>query len=212
MRIASALPSNSSDVTAASAALYPPNNRLVGPRQHTAGEVVRFPVARTSPHQRAAGLLTSWKNIAAYLDRGVRTVQRWERMLKLPVHRVGTGQLAPVFAYQHEIDHWLQQTRTGRQQLSTSTPISRTQLDSQPQWLVLFYNDLLQNVLQLERAVETNQPAPNVNEALLRIQTLVQTTIAHAREARKQVPIHTNRGANRPATNRSPLSDQRSLA
>src|ERR1041385_1511743 len=32
--------------------------------------------------------LDSWKAIAAYLGRGVRTVQRWEREEGLPVHRL----------------------------------------------------------------------------------------------------------------------------
>lgn len=32
-------------------------------------------------------LLSSWKEIAAYLGKGVRTVQRWERELGLPVRR-----------------------------------------------------------------------------------------------------------------------------
>ncbi len=34
-------------------------------------------------------LLNSWKEIAAYMGRGVRTVQRWERDLALPVRRLG---------------------------------------------------------------------------------------------------------------------------
>lgn len=35
--------------------------------------------------------LNSWKEIATFLGRGVRTVQRWERELQLPVHRIGDG-------------------------------------------------------------------------------------------------------------------------
>ena len=48
--------------------------------------------------------LDSWKEIAAYLKRGVRTVQRWERTGSLPVHRLdGQGS---VFAYKGELDVW----------------------------------------------------------------------------------------------------------
>lgn len=32
-------------------------------------------------------LLDSWKEIATYLDKAVRTVQRWEKQEGLPVHR-----------------------------------------------------------------------------------------------------------------------------
>jgi phage terminase Nu1 subunit (DNA packaging protein) len=51
--------------------------------------------------------LHSWKEIAAYFDRGVRTVQRWQRKLQLPVHN--SGPHSPVFAYRAELDYWLHQ-------------------------------------------------------------------------------------------------------
>ena len=213
MRIASAFPPSSSNVTVASAALYPPNNRSVRSRQRTADDVVRFPVTRTPADQRATGLLTSWKNIAAYLDRGVRTVQRWERTLGLPVHRMKGGQLAPVFAYEHEVDRWLRKTSTGPEQPSASIDISRTPLDPQPQWLTRLYDELQQNVSELERAVASNGfgRSENVTEALLTIQKLVQTALAHDRAAQIQRRIQTNNCADR-HTNRKPLSERRSLA
>ena len=51
--------------------------------------------------------LNSWKEIALYLDRGVRTVQRWERELELPVHRVGRGPRSRVHAFASELRAWL---------------------------------------------------------------------------------------------------------
>ncbi len=50
--------------------------------------------------------LDSWKEIAAYLRRGTRTVQRWEREQGLPVHRLGAGQQGQVFAYKTELNGW----------------------------------------------------------------------------------------------------------
>lgn len=50
--------------------------------------------------------LESWKEIAAYLGRDVRTVQRWERSEGLPVHRHQHGERGSVFAYRAEIDAW----------------------------------------------------------------------------------------------------------
>lgn len=50
--------------------------------------------------------LDSWKDIANYLGRDVRTVIRWEKK-GLPVHRVPGGQRQAVFAYTEEIDAWL---------------------------------------------------------------------------------------------------------
>jgi len=50
----------------------------------------------------------SWKEIATFLDRDIRTVWRWEKERGLPVHRVpGDGRRA-VFAYQSEIRNWLE--------------------------------------------------------------------------------------------------------
>jgi hypothetical protein len=59
-----------------------------------------------------SGLLNSWKEVASYLGRGVRTVQRWEK-IGLPVRRVGNGSRAPVIANSSDIDRWMQQARGG---------------------------------------------------------------------------------------------------
>lgn len=51
--------------------------------------------------------LQSWKEIASYLGRGIRTVQRWE-MAGLPVRRAQIGSKHnPVYAIAHELDGWL---------------------------------------------------------------------------------------------------------
>ena len=51
--------------------------------------------------------LNSWKEIAHYLDRGVRTVQRWEQDLGLPVRRPrGKGRSA-VIAVRQDVDAWV---------------------------------------------------------------------------------------------------------
>lgn len=55
--------------------------------------------------------LDSWKEIAAYLKRDVRTVQRWERKEGLPVHRKQHGVLGSVFAFEHELDAWWNRDR-----------------------------------------------------------------------------------------------------
>ena len=52
--------------------------------------------------------LDSWKEIAAYVNRGVRTVRRWEREEGLPVHRHVHRELGSVYAYKSEIDAWRQ--------------------------------------------------------------------------------------------------------
>jgi len=56
----------------------------------------------------ARAVLQSWKEIAVYLDRDVRTCRRWETQLGLPVHRIDGSPAARVFAYKDEIDGWMQ--------------------------------------------------------------------------------------------------------
>lgn len=62
-------------------------------------------------HQGDEQPLKSWKAIAAYLERDVRTVQRWEHGEGLPVHRHGHGRRASVYAYRSEIAAWLETRR-----------------------------------------------------------------------------------------------------
>jgi len=50
--------------------------------------------------------LDSWKRIADYLNRTVRTVRRWEHDEGLPIHRHLHKKLGTVYAYKSEIDAW----------------------------------------------------------------------------------------------------------
>lgn len=54
--------------------------------------------------------LESWKAIAAFLGRSVRTVKRWEADEGLPVHRHLHQRQSTVFAFRSELDSW----RSGR--------------------------------------------------------------------------------------------------
>jgi len=51
-------------------------------------------------------LLCSWKEIASYLGLGVRTVQRYERELGMPVRRSESNSRSEVRALPSEIDSW----------------------------------------------------------------------------------------------------------
>ncbi len=80
-----------------------------------------------------AHVLNSWKEISAFLGRGVRTVQRWERLHKLPVYRVGQGQRSPVFAYASELSLWLHKisrSQVSANQISTNQDRLHLEADS----------------------------------------------------------------------------------
>jgi CheY-like chemotaxis protein len=51
-------------------------------------------------------ILNGWKEIAQYLGRGVRTVQRWEA-LGLPIRRPHVKNRSAVVAFRNELEEWL---------------------------------------------------------------------------------------------------------
>jgi Tol biopolymer transport system component len=55
--------------------------------------------------------LDSWKEIASYLGRGIRTVQRWEREEGLPVHRLDHVKRGSVYASRRELTAWWESRR-----------------------------------------------------------------------------------------------------
>ncbi len=58
-------------------------------------------------HGSAPDRLNSWKEIAAYLGKGVRTVQRWEAQMGLPIRRLGREGGEIIYALKSEIDAWI---------------------------------------------------------------------------------------------------------
>jgi Tol biopolymer transport system component len=75
--------------------------------------------------QPPAPRLESWKEIAAYLNRGERTVRRWERTEGLPTHRHVHNKRATVYAFKSEIDEWWQ---------SRGTALADPTSDDQQRW------------------------------------------------------------------------------
>ena len=96
---------------------------------------------------RPRNLLNSWKEIAAFLDRGVRTVQRWEEDHKLPVHRYDNSPRSPVFALEEELLLWLR----SRENMVTSATlhVEADQLIAQAQLLEQRAKELRQQASEL---------------------------------------------------------------
>ena len=71
--------------------------------------IARFTDLYPQSAQPKPAVLRGWKQIAAHLHRDIRTVQRWERLEQLPVHRQLHLKLGTVHALQPELDQWLAQ-------------------------------------------------------------------------------------------------------
>ncbi len=75
---------------------------------------------------KSSEILDSWKDIARYLERDIKTCYRWEKELGLPVHRIDdTSSRSNVFAYKSEIDQWLQDRAKNQDANETTHPQKR---------------------------------------------------------------------------------------
>lgn len=73
---------------------------------------------------RQSEALGSWKEIAAYLGKGVTTVRRWEREERLPVRRQEHIRRGSVLAYKSELDEWRRSRTTEFEAAPTKRTIS----------------------------------------------------------------------------------------
>jgi hypothetical protein len=55
-------------------------------------------------------ILNGWKEISNYIERGVRTAQRWEALLGMPVYRPAMKDRSAVVAFSDELDSWISRT------------------------------------------------------------------------------------------------------
>src|SRR5262249_42226308 len=59
-----------------------------------------------APNSPGPDRLDTWKEIAGHLRRAVRTVQRWEQVEGLPIHRHQHDKQGSIYAFKSEIDAW----------------------------------------------------------------------------------------------------------
>jgi Tol biopolymer transport system component len=87
------------------------------------------PPSAKTPEDR----LDSWKEIAAYLNRDVTTVQRWEKREGMPVHRHLHDKMGSVYAFRAELDKWAggRNLRTDPEGTS-SAPSSKAPIEPAP--------------------------------------------------------------------------------
>jgi hypothetical protein len=74
-------------------------------------------------------ILNGWKEVSNYIERGVRTAQRWEALLGMPVHRPALKDRSAVVAFSDELDRWLARTAPDSQDevLARGVVLSRIQ-------------------------------------------------------------------------------------
>src|SRR5208282_448801 len=86
--------------------------------------------------------LDSWKELAAFLNRGVRTVQRWEHTEGLPVHRHQHAKLGSIYALKSEVSAWWDSRGTRLEPKAVEKPPARRTSEGKRRLLVLPFVNL----------------------------------------------------------------------
>lgn len=123
------------------------------------------PSVRRDSNTSERRILNSWKEIAAYVGRGVRTVQRWEAQLELPVHRPAGKDHGAVLAFSPELDEWLNSRPlrhlSAEDSQVTETPVAESR---ELQQIELKLETILLNIETLTSRV--NEISQQLNAAL----------------------------------------------
>jgi len=83
------------------------------------------PTPGMAPSVKAQDRLDSWKEIAAYLNRDVTTVQRWEKREGMPVHRHLHDKMGSVYASRAELDSWTRARSGASAEDDIAAPLSQ---------------------------------------------------------------------------------------
>ncbi len=136
--------------------------------------------------------LSGWKEIANYLGKGVRTVQRYEREMGLPILRP-TGK-SVVTAIRTELDNWVTNSHVSlppparRRALESRTNELRAkflQIDSE---IALTFSNLAMTASNPEKKRRTAQTAREAYDTIMRLrkETQLRDAEKHKREANLQ--------------------------
>jgi hypothetical protein len=80
-------------------------------------------------------VLHSWKEISSYMTLGVRTIQRYELHLGLPIHRVAGKRRSAVVAFSDELDVWVSRSPTRNTNTASNAPESLKQIEARRRFL-----------------------------------------------------------------------------
>lgn len=149
---------------------------MTKPKLNSAASPRQFPVEER---------LDSWKDIAGYLKRTIRTVQRWEKTERLPVRRHQHSKLGSVFALKAEVDAWW----TSRQPSLDSAGVTPAPAQGRRNLAVLPFENLsgdpeqeyFSDGLTEEMIAQLGQIQPD------RLGVIARTTMMHYKGAKRSV-------------------------
>lgn len=125
-------------------------------------------------------VLTGWKEIAHYLKKGVRTVQRYEREFSLPIRRVSGNATGSVIATRMDLDKWLSDSRARTDSIVGLTSIAQRhnqlkadflQIDSQ---IALTFSGIALGASNTEKKERMTLSARKAYNAIMRLRRGVE--------------------------------------
>lgn len=132
---------------------------------------LRLAVSKESNQKDTAmqRVLTSWKEIAQYMGKGVRTVQRWEKCFGLPVRRPTANSHKAILAVPEEIDGWVRIKTEARSTaaLTPETEQLRKRLLELEQENQLLRGQLGMDLVECRREVRENNRDPGADTRLV---------------------------------------------
>lgn len=125
----------------------------------------------------ASTILSGWKDIANYMGKGVRTVQRYERELGLPVRRPSGRPKASVLITKTELDAWIH-TAFNRPVSHEKTSLESESVKSRVAELTALLEQLKQSLSML---ATTREQLATTREELAMSQRTVRDTVNRVR-------------------------------
>lgn len=101
-------------------------------------------------------LLSGWKDIARYLRKGIRTVQRYERELGLPVRRPSGHLNGSVVAMKADLDSWLRSSATIQESIIRNAQTTQMYLRSEIAKGLRERAELQAQMMALRKELETS--------------------------------------------------------
>jgi len=128
-------------------------------------------------------IFSGWKEIANYLRKGVRTVQRYERKLGMPIHRLAGKTAGGVVATRDELDGWVTAGSVRSNSVRREWPTGQTnrigarflQIDSE---IALTFCSLALGANDEEKRRRTTQSARKAYDTIMRLRKGIKLTDA----------------------------------
>jgi len=128
--------------------------------------------------------LSGWKDIANYLGKGVRTVQRYERELGLPVRRPAGKPRGSVVVTRAEIDAWVAASPIREAFYLNRAPRSAADFTSTIKKGILEMTRLRDQMIELREAVKQS-----ISLLHTTVENVHESTAFHFRNGRSPSPL-----------------------